>query len=193
MTFSGIMFINGEEVDPRRQHLLEADAGLHPESEVVVTLRPHADAYLKERDWQSLAELSRIELRDQLAASPLDPVYVLPGITVMGFEANGAFYAEVSRRSREWHRRLCLLLDNPGYRRLERHSDWQTKMLALHGALAVDGAIHLPGCWPNQPPRLNKLLKTPFGAASVSSAFLALKSGIPLTVTPRASNADDTI
>jgi hypothetical protein len=150
LTFSGIMFINGHEVDPRRQYLLEADAGLHPETDVVLALRPYADARLKDRDWLSLAELSRSELENQLTASPLDPVYVLPGITVMGFQTNGAFYAEVLKRSREWHRRLCRLLDTPGYRRLERQSDWQTKILVLHGALAMNGAILLPDHWPNQ-------------------------------------------
>jgi hypothetical protein len=175
MTFSGIMFINGEEVNPRRQYLLEADAGLHPETDVVLALRPYADACLKDRDWQSLAELSRSELENQLTASPLDPVYVLPGISVMGFEANSAFYAEVSKRSREWHRRLCLLLDNPGYKRLERQSDWQTKMLVLHGALAVNGALYLPGHFPNQPLNLKKLEKTPFGKATVPPEYLGLK------------------
>ena len=150
MTFTGIMFINGEEVDPRRQYLLEADAGLHPETDVVLAIRPYADACLKDRDWQSLAELSRSELENQLTASPFDPVYVLPGITVMGFQTNGAFYAEVLKRSREWHRRLCRLLDTPGYRRLERQSDWQAKILVLHGALAMNGAILLPGHWPNE-------------------------------------------
>jgi hypothetical protein len=178
MTFSGVMFIDHELVDPRRQFLLEAEAGLHPESDVVLALRPDAGAYLKERDWQSLAELSRLELRNQLASSPLDPVYVLPGITVMGFRPNSAFYAEVSRRSREWHRRLCRLLDNSGYRRLERQSDWQTKMLVLHGALAVDGAIYLPGHWPNQPPRLTKLKKTPFGKTTVPLDFLGVNVGL---------------
>ena len=58
MTFTGVMFISGEEVDPRRQYLLEADAGLHPETDVVLAIRAYADALLKERDWLSWSHYS---------------------------------------------------------------------------------------------------------------------------------------
>jgi hypothetical protein len=174
MTFSGIMFVDGDEVDLRRQYLMEADCGLHPEADVVLALRPQADACLKERDWKALAEMSRSELERQLSDNPLAPVYVLPGVTVMGFQTNGAFYAKVLRRSREWHRRLCRALGYPEYRRLNRQSDVKTKLLVLHGALVIHGAILLPGHWPSQQvtPRSRRTLRQ--GEAVIPPAVLGL-------------------
>ncbi len=169
-----ILFINQKEVDPRRQYLLEADAGLHPESDLVLTFRQYASVCLEQRDWRSLAELSRSDLRQQFALNPSDPVYVLPGITVIGFQDNGAFYCEAMRRSREWHRRLSRLLGNSRHRRLVRQSDWQTKILALHGALVVKGIIYLPGHWPNQDPNDTEAKPEGCEGPSVPPEFLGL-------------------
>ena len=60
--------------------------------------RLYAYQRIQEQDWESLKELSRIELEQQLSANPGDPIYVTPGISVMGVKADAAFYAEVERR-----------------------------------------------------------------------------------------------
>jgi hypothetical protein len=174
MTFSGILFINGKEIDPWSQYRLEAELGLHPESDFVVSRRNEANDYLEKQDWNALKEMSRSVLDQQLSANPADPIYVTPGISVMGFLAIPSFYAEVEKRSNEWHRLLTNVLGNRGKADLARQADWITRMLVFNGTLVVDGVIYLPGCWPNHRLSEVKIKNSPFGRPTVPPEYLGL-------------------
>ena len=165
--FTGVLFIDGQEIDPRSQWQLEAQVGMHPGSDLVLSRRPQASAYLKEGNWEALKDLSRFELEQQLANSPLDPLYVNPGIAVMGFNADPAFYAEARKRSNEWHGRLARIFGNREMHALCRQSDWTTQLLVFHGALVIDGLIYLPGFWPDRPLEPKRLRSTPLGSPTV--------------------------
>jgi hypothetical protein len=149
MTFSGLLFVQGQDIDPSGQYLLEAANGLRPETDLVVTWRQDALVFLKQQDWDALKEMSRADLQSQLAANPLEPVYVTPGISVMGRRADDAFYAEVRRRSSQWHRTLARCFGTRNKAEAVRHADLATRMLVFTGTLVVNGAIFTPGCWPN--------------------------------------------
>ena len=130
--FTGILFIKGDVIDPRKQWQLEAQVGMHPGSRCfVLSRRPHAYSCLREQDWDSLKESSRAELEQQLSSSPMDPVYITPEITVMGFRADPAFYAEVTKRSNEWHGRLARILGNREMHALCRQADWSARLLVF--------------------------------------------------------------
>jgi hypothetical protein len=175
-TFTGILFIHGREIDPWEQYQFEARAGLHPESDLVVSRRPCIGGSLQQRDWEFLAQLSRCELEEQLAANPRDPVYVTPELTVMGIKANDAFFAEALRRSSDWHHHWRWELGRDATQ-VVRKADWVTKTLVFHGALVIEGEIYLPGHWPNQPPKPKKLKSTPFGAPTIPPEYLGLSGG----------------
>jgi hypothetical protein len=83
MTFSGLLFVQGQDIDPSGQYCLEADIGLRPETDHVVTWRKDALSFLKQRDWEALKEMSRADLKSQLAANPLEPLFVTPGGSVL--------------------------------------------------------------------------------------------------------------
>ena len=172
--FTGILVVHGQVIDPRAQRRLEAHVGLHPESDLVVVRRPHAYVCLKERDWESLKQLSRIDLEQQLSANPADPVYVNPGIAVMGLKADLAFYAEAQKRCSAWHACLARLFGNRETRALCHEADLPTLMLVFNGTLVVDGNIYIPGCWPNQHPTKGKLRHCPFGLPTVTPDYLGL-------------------
>jgi hypothetical protein len=175
MTFSGILMMRGEEIDSHSQYRLEAQLGLQPESDLVVSRRPYAHRCLKEQDFDSLKEISRSDLDQQLQANPNDPVYVCPIVTVMGLRADPAFYEEVERRCGEWHGHINRILGGPRRKELARQADWATRMLVLNGTLVVDGAIYVPGCWPNHPLKKTKLKLSPFGLPTVPPEYLGLQ------------------
>ena len=55
-TFTGILVIEGQVIDPRTQWRLEAQFGLHPGSDIIVARRPHTFSCLREQDWGSLKQ-----------------------------------------------------------------------------------------------------------------------------------------
>lgn len=171
--FAGILMVQGREIHPHSQYRLEAQLGLRPESDFVVSRRPHAYRCFKEQDWESLKEISRSDLEQQLRANPKDPVYVCPIVTVMGLRADPAFYEEVEKRCGEWHGHLNRLLGGPGRKEMARQADWATRMLVFNGTLVVDGLIYVPGCWPNRPLK-KKLKMSPFGSPTVLPEYLGL-------------------
>jgi hypothetical protein len=175
LAFTGILIIHGEEIDPRQQYQFEAKVGLHPESDLAISRRPCIGGSLQQRDWEFLAQLSRHELEEQLASNPNAPCYVTPEITVMGITANDAFYAEVLKRSYGWHHHWRWALGAREANDVAKRADWVARTLIFNGALVIEGSIYLPGLWPNLPPRPKKLLKTPFGVATVPPEYLGLK------------------
>ena len=146
MGFSGILFIKGQEIDPVEQWRLETSFGLHPEADLVISHRPYSYPLVVHEDWDALKDISRLELDRQLSANPRDALYVTPGITVMGISATEAFYAEVEKRSSEWHGRFHRVFGNCKARSLGRDADWATRLLVFNGTLVVDGEIYLSGC-----------------------------------------------
>jgi hypothetical protein len=173
--FTGLLMIDGQEIDPRSQWRLEAELGLRPESDLVVSHRPYAFTCLKNRDWDSLKQISRTELEQHLIDSPNDPIFVTPKITVTGRRPDPAFYAEVQKRSSEWHGNCARILTNRGKTTLARQADCATLMLVLGGTLVVNGQIYAPGCWPNREKPRTKSSRSPSGSPTVSPDYLGLR------------------
>ena len=92
--FTGVLIIDGLEVDPQDWNEIEKILGIRPR----VVRRKQAFTALKRRDWQSLIEATRSNLEHHLAESWDAPVFVTPGITVAGSYPNPAFYAEAKKQ-----------------------------------------------------------------------------------------------
>jgi len=172
MTFSGLLFVQGQDIDPSGQYCLEAANGLRPETDLIVTWRQDALVFLKQRDWEALKEMSRADLQSQLAANPLEPLFVTPGISVMGRRADDAFYAEVRRRSSQWYRTLARCLGTQNKAEAVRRADRATRMLVFTGTLVVNGVIFTPGCWPNH--QVSKGIRL-LDSTTVSPEYLDLR------------------
>jgi hypothetical protein len=177
LEFSGYLEIDGEIIDPHAQWLRESELGLHPESDFVWSSRPQAYPCLKSGDWDSLREMSRSELELQLSGNPNDPLYVSPGITLIGFQSTPVFYSEAEKQSSIWHGMLHRVFGNRKKSELARTADWKDRLLIFHGTLVINGMIYLPGCWPVHFPSKFKLKRTPFGTTTVPAEYLGLKHG----------------
>jgi hypothetical protein len=108
----------------------------------------------------------------------------------MGIQANDAFYAEALRRSAAWNHHWRRVLGTREARAQVRKADFVAKTLIFHGALVIDGAIYLPGHWPDRPPRLKKLKRTPFGLPTVPAEYLGLKLSLEAKANNHGSNGD---
>lgn len=173
-TFTGILIIDGKVIDPLTEWQLEVNVGLRSQPDLVISRRLDARACVKQQDWNSLKEIARCELQQQLSANPTEPLYVNPGISVMGFQANPDFYSEVQKRLGEWNWFLRNTLGNRNVKTISRDSDWAFRMLIIDGTLVVNGRLYLPGCWPNQQPTRKRLQQTPFGSATIPPDCLGL-------------------
>jgi hypothetical protein len=149
LAYSGILIVDGKELDPHAWYALEASLGTHPDSEVVTCHRPVHLAEPLSDQLETLKQLSRHDLERFLTLAPGDPLYVTPGVTVTSTVFNKGFHAQLLKHSGQWHRKLDRALGRPRWRPISRQSDLATRMLVFHGVLVINGLFYRPGCWPN--------------------------------------------
>ncbi len=149
LAYSGILIVDGKELDSHAWYALEASLGMHPDSEVVTCHRPiHLTEPLSDQ-LETLKQLSRQALEQYLILAPSDPLYVTPGVTVTSTVFNKGFRAQVLKHSGQWHRKLDRALGRAQWRQISRQFDLATRMLVFHGVLVINGVFYRPGCWPS--------------------------------------------
>jgi hypothetical protein len=131
--FTGVLIIDGIEVDPENWNEIERILGSRPRT----VRRQGAFSCLKRRDWEALRGFSRSELENylvkRLGDHPGVAIFVTPGITVTGEFPIPAFYAEAEKRSREWHGFFTRELGNRTRIDLARQADWPMRRPRFFG------------------------------------------------------------
>jgi hypothetical protein len=150
--FSGVMFIDGNHIDPRTWYSL-ADQLLHPETAVVTVTR------------------RRVDLAAYKATG--DPEPLTPGLTVAALSSSPEFLTRAHAAEHEWHSRFWRTLRREK-KTLARAADVPTRLLVHNGILVIDGQGYIPGCWPGQRPSNTKLKISPFRTPTVPLEFLGL-------------------
>jgi hypothetical protein len=172
--FSGVMFIDGNHIDPRTWYSL-ADQLLHPDTAVVTVTRRRVDlaAYKATGDPEPLKAVALNELKSQLILNPGAALYVTPGLTIVAPCASPQFLKRAHAAEFEWHSRLWRALRGEK-KTLARASDVPTRLLVHYGIFVNNGRGYLPGCWPDQRPSTTKLKLSPFRTPTFPLEFLGL-------------------
>lgn len=181
LTAGGVMFIDGELIDPRAWQA-RADALMAPgDPRSISWHRRHCDLgeFLKAGIPSSAMAISLDELRRHLAANPSCALFVVPDSTVVARVPSPAFLEKVEKVEKCWFMRMQRLV--PVARRKRMHSaDLATKLLFWHGALVIDDECYLPGFRPYLAIKQKRLKKTPFNTPTVPLSYLAPDLGLHL-------------
>lgn len=146
LAVTGITIIDGRLLDPRDRR---STGGKPPE---IQEHRRRCDfsPLITGTDLTPFLETSRGELRLHLAANPNAPLYVTPGITVVGQVFNSAFLKKARKAESWWHDLTYTEIGRPRLKVLSRAAEEAAGMLFFHGTLVANGLFYRPGRWPSE-------------------------------------------